>query len=297
MGTELATTTETALAQHGSWTRDQIDLIKRTVAKGTSDDEFKLFLYQAVRTGLDPLAKQIYAVMRGGRMAIQTGIDGFRLTADRTGKYAGSDDTVFSGEGKDLAATVTVYKIVQNVRCPFTATARWSEYYPGDAQGSMWKRMPHTMLGKCAEALALRKAFPADLSGVYTADEMAQADRTGPVVEVTNKQTGEVVDVTPSPAPKPIPETIPPETEKPSMADEIMDAARQVAEKSGAMVEQVIYDASWFQAPDRKNPDKMVEQSFTDPYKVKSEKWLGKTLGRIRDKITTASVSTDDVPF
>lgn len=161
-----------------TWTPDQVDLIKRTVAKDCTNDEFKLFLYQAARTGLDPLAKQIYAVKRGGRMTIQTGIDGFRLTADRTGKLAGSDDAVFTGKPKqpDFAASVTVYKIIKGVRCPFSATARWAEYYPGDAQGAMWNKMPCTMLAKCAEALALRKAFPADLSGVYTKEEMDQAE-------------------------------------------------------------------------------------------------------------------------
>jgi hypothetical protein len=70
---------------------------------------------------------------------------------------------------------VTVWKILSGVRCPFTATAHWAEYYPGDAQGWAWKKMPHVMLGKCAEALALRKAFPAELSGVYTFEEMEQS--------------------------------------------------------------------------------------------------------------------------
>lgn len=178
----------TAIAQKAqgemlTWTPDQVDLIQRTVAKGASPDEFKLFLYQCARTGLDPLARQIYAVVRGGKMTIQTAIDGYRLVADRTGKYAGSDDATFTGEPKkDLAATVTVYKIVEGVRCPFTATARWTEYFPGDSQGAMWKKMPHTMLAKCAEALALRKAFPADLSGIYTKEEMDQA---GDVVDAT----------------------------------------------------------------------------------------------------------------
>jgi hypothetical protein len=71
---------------------------------------------------------------------------------------------------------VTVYKIIGNVRCPFTASARWDQYYPGDEQGFMWRKMPHLMLGKCAEALALRKAFPAELSGLYIKEEMDQAD-------------------------------------------------------------------------------------------------------------------------
>ena len=70
---------------------------------------------------------------------------------------------------------MTVYKIVGGQRCGFTATARWDQYFPGEKQGFMWKKMPHLMLGKCAEALAIRKAFPAELSGLYTQEEMQQA--------------------------------------------------------------------------------------------------------------------------
>jgi len=179
------------LAKAGEW-EEQINLIKDTVAKGATDMELKLFLHQCKKTGLDPLAHQIYLVKRWNNklkkndMTIQTGIDGYRVVADRTGKYAGSDDYKFD-EGlteykmlqekktQPTTATVSVYKMVNNVRCSFTATARWDEYYPGDKQGFMWKKMPFLMLGKCAEALALRKAFPQELSGVYVKEEMEQA--------------------------------------------------------------------------------------------------------------------------
>lgn len=168
---------------------EQVELIKRTVAKGATDDELKLFLYQAQKTGLDPLARQIYFQKRraGGdeRVTIITGIDGYRLTADRTGKYAGQDDPVFDDENEPRKASVTVYKLVGGVRCPFTATARWNQYYPGDNQGFMWRKMPHHMLSKCAEALALRKAFPAELSGVFVKEEMEQA---GEVIEIQHEE-------------------------------------------------------------------------------------------------------------
>ena len=109
---------------------EQINLIKQTVAKGVTDLELKLFLYQAQRTGLDPLSKQIHAIKRKNNrtgideMAIQTGIDGYRLIADRTGKYAGSDDPVFDDEKEPSKATVTVWKLVSGMRCPYTASAR-----------------------------------------------------------------------------------------------------------------------------------------------------------------------------
>lgn len=158
------------------YSREKIDLIKRTIAKDCSDDELQLFLYTCKRTGLDPLARQIYAIKRNGRMTIQTGIDGYRVIADRTGKLAGISDYQFDSEDKEKPgkATVTVRKAVDGgTIAEFTATARWGEYCAG---GPMWQKMPYLMLGKCAEALALRKAFPADLSGVYTTEEMAQAD-------------------------------------------------------------------------------------------------------------------------
>ena len=161
------------------WTREQVELIKITVARNTSDSQLKLFLYTCKKTGLDPLAKQIHCIVRqtnkGPVMSIQTAIDGYRLVADRSGKYAGNDDPIYDNEDTPRKASVTVYKMVGSQRCGFTATARWSQYFPGEAQGFMWKKMPHLMLGKCAEALALRKAFPAELSGLYTHDEMAQA--------------------------------------------------------------------------------------------------------------------------
>lgn len=118
-------------------------------------------------------------------MAFQTGIDGFRLVAARTGLHAGTDEAVFEErDGNPVKATVTVWKIVAGTRVPFTATARWIEYVQTKKDGSathMWNKMKFTMLGKCAEALALRKAFPADLSGIYAHEEMAQADNSAPM--------------------------------------------------------------------------------------------------------------------
>lgn len=170
----------TEVTLHRGLDAEQIKLIKETVAKDATDVELSLFLHHCNKTGLDPLAKQIYFQKRKSRstgrseMTILTGIDGYRLTADRTGKYAGSDDPVYDDENNPKKATVTVYKIVAGLRCAFVASARWEQYYPGDAQGFMWRKMPHLMLGKCAEALALRKAFPQELSGVYTKEEMEQ---------------------------------------------------------------------------------------------------------------------------
>lgn len=177
--------------------REKIELIKQTVAKGATDLELDLFLHACKRTGLDPLMKQIYAIKRKNgktgqmEMAIQTGIDGYRLIADRTGRYAGSDEPAYTvgQDGFPDVASVTIFKMIDGQRCGFSASARWAEYYQ-DAS-PMWKKMPFLMLGKCAEALALRKAFPAELSGVYTHEEMMQADNEprNPILE--HKQTAQ----------------------------------------------------------------------------------------------------------
>ena len=144
--------------------------------------EMDVFMSAAHRYELNPLANQIYPQVRtdrrtGGRqMVIATGIDGYRTLADRTGCYAGNDDPVFDEpDGIPKKASVTVYKVVGGVRCPFTATARWEQYVPQENMAFMWRKMPHLMLGKVAEALALRKAFPAAISGLYTVEEMEQA--------------------------------------------------------------------------------------------------------------------------
>lgn len=161
-------------------TEDQIKLITRTVAKGATQDELAMFLNVCKRAGLDPFTKQIHMVKRKDSVTIQVGIDGFRSIAERSGTLAGIEDVVYDDESAKFPkqATVTVYRMVAGKRVPFTASARWEEYFPGDKLGFMWKKMPYLMLGKCAEALALRKAFPADLSGLYTEDEMHQAGVT-----------------------------------------------------------------------------------------------------------------------
>lgn len=178
------------VADQPRFTSEQIKLLKDTVCKGATDDEFKIFCYAVQRTGLDPFMKQIHAVRRDSQMTILVGIDGLRLIADRTAVYAGNDEPIFDNEKNPNKATVTVYKLVNGIRCPFTASARWDEYYPGEKQGFMWKKMPCVMLGKVAEGLALRKAFPADLSGLYTTEEMEQS---GSVIEV-KKETKEEIE-------------------------------------------------------------------------------------------------------
>jgi phage recombination protein Bet len=163
------------------WTPEQTQLIATTIAPGCSSDELRLFAYACQRTGLDPFSKQIYAIKRGGKMTIQAGIDGLRAIAERTGELDGSHTEWCGDDGQwsdvwisakpPAAAKTTIWR--KGSSHPFTGVARFADYNAG--QG-LWSKMPAAMIAKCSEALALRKAFPANLSGVYSTDEMEQAE-------------------------------------------------------------------------------------------------------------------------
>ncbi len=171
--------TETAVT---AFKPDELSLITNTVAKGATKEELEMFLYVAAKRGLNPLTRQIHFVKRGDQGTIQTGIDGFRLIAQRTNQYAPSGKATqfeVDKQGRLVSATVYGNKIVNGTAFEFSATAYFDEYAPKMPNGAlfpMWQKMPRTMLEKCAEAKLLRKGFPEELSGIYADEEMHQAD-------------------------------------------------------------------------------------------------------------------------
>jgi phage recombination protein Bet len=178
-------------------TEDKYELLRHTLVKDASNAEFDLFVQVCNRTGLDPFARQIFAVSRydknaGGKvMTIQTSIDGHRLIAERSGKYAGQLGPFWCGKDGQwrevwledqppAAARVGVLR--HDFKEPVWRVARWNSYVQKGKEGApskMWAAMPDVMLAKCAESLALRTAFPQELSGLYTQEEMAQSETVG----------------------------------------------------------------------------------------------------------------------
>lgn len=184
-------------ADQTMWSPQQEAVLRQSgISDSVTKPELAGFLHLCQRTGLDPFSRQIYLIGRYDRRAgrevftPQTGIDGYRVVARRatakTGGTYGYEDTLWcdeSGRWRDVwlsadppaAAKVTVIRDGQR----FSAVARYSEYVQTgkeDKPVGLWRKMPASQLAKCCEALALRRAFPHDLAGVYTAEEMAQAD-------------------------------------------------------------------------------------------------------------------------
>lgn len=210
----MSTKTELAVNQSGvnlnEWwqNRDKLDLLKRTICKGSTDDEFAMFIGICQRTRLDPFMRQIYMIERRfknkvtdaweRKMETQTSIDGFRVIAERSEDkdgnrgYEGQTQPLWCGQDgiwrevwldtePPAAAKVGIYR--RGFREPLYGIARFESYVQKTKDGNptaMWIKMADTMTAKCAESLAMRKAFPQDLSGLYTSEEMAQAT----VVEV-----------------------------------------------------------------------------------------------------------------
>ena len=186
-----------------AFTDDQRRMIRDAFANGATDAEFAVLMEIACARRLNPLLRQVHFVSRWDShkrrevWAVQVSIDGLRAIAERTGLYAGQDEPEFvdNPDGTPKLCRVRVYR--KDWPRPAVGIAYWEEYVQttrdkatGKTRPSaMWERMPHVMLAKCAESLALRKAFPEDMSGLYTSEEMAQATNAAPLPEVDTELT------------------------------------------------------------------------------------------------------------
>ncbi len=174
-------------------TRGQIELIKRTIFIGATDDEMRLFFYECRRRGVHPMDRLIYPVSRkdkdGNRhVTFQMGIDYLRAAGEETGRYVGQKPIQYGPiikqktdegdiEAPDWAEAIILRKDPESGEvAEIPHQVKWKEYYPGQILGHMWRKMPHNQLAKCAEAGALRKAFPRKLGGLYINEEMEQAE-------------------------------------------------------------------------------------------------------------------------
>jgi phage recombination protein Bet len=178
-------------AEQDWWSEKQLAALRQIGVDRASNGDLAVFMHVCQRTGLDPFARQIYMILRDGKQVIQTGIDGMRLVARRAvdrnreafsisaPEWCGSDGKwtdVWLSDGPPAAARVTVTR----GEGTFTAVALWQEYVQTKRDGGitrMWATRGAGQLAKCAEALALRKACPQDLSGIYSDDEMAREPR------------------------------------------------------------------------------------------------------------------------
>lgn len=270
--TALAPRAPSNLATGSFLTPEQTELLKRQLmsaprSRQATDDEFALFLYQCERTRLDPFARQIYAIFRKQRgqerMTVQVSIDGLRLVAERTGRYAPGPEVWCGPDGhwRDVwlerdppaAAKVTVRKLLGDTIVEFAVPATFTEYAPRDTEGhltGLWPKMPAVMIAKCSEAKSLRKAFPQETSGLYTTEEMDQVDaeeatiaeihKTFPGTVEMDPTTGEILDAdTPSRSPEevgsasvpepPASATPPEEEDLPALLARLPEVARRMA--------------------------------------------------------------------
>jgi len=207
--TKLEVKKETSNEIQTVFSNETLDLIKNTVApKSLTAKEFEMFIYQAKRTGLDPLSRQIYCIKSKDKVSIQATIDGFRLIAERTGDYQGQTPVMWCGDdgiwkdvwlGKTYPAAAKVGVNRKGFIEPLYAIAKFDTYAQKYQDGNLyfnWSKMPDLMIAKCAEALALRKAFPQELSNIYSTEEMAnftedeQPDAKSKPVKVESPKPG-----------------------------------------------------------------------------------------------------------
>lgn len=195
------------LSREFAFTPEQQEMIRASFLNGANESEARVLLELARVRRLNPITGQIHFVKRWNSArncetwAAQVGIDGFRAIAQRTGLYNGQDEAEFELDkaGRIVSCRVKVYR--KDWERPAVGVAYWSEYAQMKKDGTptaMWASKPRVMLSKCAESIALRKAFPDDLGDLYTPDEQPdevevnEAPKAAAVEDSTNRITAAV---------------------------------------------------------------------------------------------------------
>jgi phage recombination protein Bet len=248
----------TALVKAAEFTAEQVELIKSSIAKGATDDELRLFLATAQRTGLDPFKKQCYLIPiwdSSQRKAVKqfvTGIDGLRLVAQRSREYAGQVGPWWCGPDgvwvdvwltstPPYAARVGVMRT--SFSEPIYSVALYKDYCQRKQDGTpneKWLKNPEAMLAKCAEALSLRRAFPQELSGLYIGEEFSGREEREPMrIEVRGSHEE------PQVAEPPVTIDLPRIPEECSMALAEVTSKEQVLEVGAKWKEQAVREG-WY---------------------------------------------------
>ena len=271
-------------------TPEQVDLVKSVVFKGATDEELKLFFFECRRRGVHPLDRLIHPVVRKDkdgtrRVSFQTSIDLFRSEAEGTGEYRGQKDVEYGNmvEWDKIdkkvpewaKATIKRYDEHTNEIIEVSAQAYWEEYYPGESLGFQWRKMPRLMLGKCAEALALRKAFPRKLAGLYTFEEMQLTDIISQGKGKNNtsepKRKSEKKEEIPTPVESDVKDKL---HEELSLYCQFEDGTVDMN-----MYASVLKEISHFERDGK-------EYEITDIFNERvSDKWAGSALGKLRKKV------------
>jgi phage recombination protein Bet len=184
------------MEEYGVQKTDWQALVEAVFPGAQTLDSIRLALSYCKRRNLDPFKKVIHIVpvwdseQRKYVDTIWPGIAELRTTAFRTQQYAGADPTEFGDiveqtwqDGNRVIkitypawAQLTVYRLVGGQRVPVPGPrVYWVETYSAagrsDVPNARWQRAPFQMLEKCAEAAALRRAFPEELGDEHAVDE------------------------------------------------------------------------------------------------------------------------------
>lgn len=184
-----------AIATTKQYDNELITVLQSSLYPGATIGSVQMVLNYCAAAGLDPMQKPVHIVpiwdakAKTMRDVIMPGIGLYRTQAARSGNYAGVSDAEYGPDtteklgGVEITypvwCKVSVKRLLTNGQvAEFSATERWKENYAvkggqekSIAPNAMWMKRPYAQLAKCAEAQALRKAFP-EFGSAATADEM-----------------------------------------------------------------------------------------------------------------------------